>query len=170
MVKCICITGPESSGKTTLAKELAAQLNGVVVPVYSRVFLEQQGPYYTFEHLELMARGQADIENRALRNGPFPVILDTSLEVHNIWSNVKFGKVSPWIEKQWHKRPIDGYILCRPDLNWEEDPLRENPFDRDSLFDQYNSHLSRHNKRFAVAEGHGPDRLAMALQAVNAWT
>lgn len=139
------------------------------MPEYSRIFLNEHGPEYTQAHIELMAKGQVDLENRPLKSGPFPVILDTSLEVHAIWSEVKYGSVSPWIAEEWPKRPIDGFVLCRPDLPWAEDPLRENPFDRDMLFERYCSMLTAHKKRFAIVEGKGPDRLAAALEAVHSW-
>lgn len=162
MVEWICVTGPESSGKTTLATELSAELGGVLVPEYSRIYLGQLGPTYEFEDIINIARGQRGLESHALRSARRPIVSDTSLEVLELWSRERFNRVSKELE-EWRERPVDCYLLCKPDLPWEEDPLRENPYDRDRLFDDYLSMLEAHGKPVHIISGQADVRLQSAL-------
>jgi hypothetical protein len=65
------------------------------------------------------------------------LVCDTDLLVIKIWSEVRFQECHPWIERQLHLHPYDLFLLCKPDLPWEADPLRENPHDRDQLYELY---------------------------------
>jgi nicotinamide riboside kinase len=162
MVEWIGVTGPESSGKTTLATELSIVLEGVLVPEYSRMYLGQMGPSYTFEDIIHISRGQVGLENRALHSTNRPIVSDTSLEVLELWSRERFNRVSKELEA-WRERPVDCYLLCKPDLPWEEDPLRENPFDRDRLFEQYLGMLKAQGKSVHIVSGQADARLQSAL-------
>ena len=62
----ITIVGPESSGKTSLARELAAFYGCPWVPEFAREYLEGLGRPYEKEDLEAIAAGQLDILNRQL--------------------------------------------------------------------------------------------------------
>lgn len=166
MVDWIVVTGPESSGKTTLAQDLVQELDGLLVPEYSRIYLEQSGLRYGKDDLELIAAGQRGLEHRALRSATRPIVSDTGLEVLEVWSLERFNCVHPEITN-WRDRQVGLYLLCRPDLPWEEDPLRENPFDRDRLFEHYLDMLKAADKPFAVIEGEGNARLQSALDAVH---
>ena len=74
MVDWIVVTGPESSGKTTLAQDLAQELEGLLVPEYSRIYLEQAGLRYGHDDLEFIAAGQRGLEHRALRSATRPIV------------------------------------------------------------------------------------------------
>ena len=165
MVDWIVVTGPESSGKTTLAQELTAALGGQLVPEYSRIYLGQAGLRYDEEDLQLIASGQRGLEQRALRSAARPIVSDTGLEVLEVWSLERFNRVSPEIVK-WRERQVGLYMLCKPDLPWYEDPMRENPLDRDRLFERYYALFTDSDRPFAVVEGEGPARLHAALTAV----
>ena len=54
----ITIVGPESSGKTTLARQLAAHYGCPWVPEYAREYLEGLGRMYEEHDLEAIAQGQ----------------------------------------------------------------------------------------------------------------
>lgn len=167
-MKCICITGPESCGKSELAKALASALDGQVVPEYSRIYLERRGPNYVEADLTRIAVGQINAEHQAWAMSKRPILLDTSLEVMKIWSEEVFGRSSAIIEEEWIDRKIDFYLLCAPDIPWEPDPLRQNPNDRDRLFDRYADLLARHGLPYAEVRGQGSARLHAALAGLKA--
>jgi nicotinamide riboside kinase len=90
---------------------------------------------------------------------------DSSLEVIELWSEVRFQRCHPWILEQLEKRQPDLYLLCTPDLPWEYDPQRENPDDREALFEIYRKELS--GKKGMEIRGEGEDRTQKAIEAVQ---
>lgn len=166
--RCLCVTGPECAGKTSLSEQLARSLAGVWLPEYSRTYLEAKGSAYGFDDLERIVAGQRTLENGALElaGGRYPVVLDTSFEVLYIWSLERFHEaVLPLEEVFW--RPTDLYVLCSPDFPWQHDPLRENEHDRDRLFDRYHELLQSADVPYIIVKGTAEERLATVLQALS---
>lgn len=64
-IKKIVVIGPESTGKSTLSKALAAALQTVWVEEYARQYLEQLGRDYAIEDLLEIAKGQIASESKA---------------------------------------------------------------------------------------------------------
>ena len=167
-MKKIIITGPESSGKTTLAKQLAQFYQATYVPEYSRSYLSELTRPYVEEDLLEIAKGQAEQEKEyASKSSPI-VIYDTSMLVLKVWSEYKYGRTHPWIEEQLLKNKNDLYLLCKPDVPWEEDPLRENPLDRDLLFSMYLNELKKLEASYFTISGPNPlERLQIAAEILN---
>ncbi|MBK7011006.1 MAG: ATP-binding protein [Saprospiraceae bacterium] len=67
MKKWFVFTGPESSGKTTLAERLSADLNLPLVPEFARQYLENKGGKYTLEEIDYIAQKQRELESEAHR-------------------------------------------------------------------------------------------------------
>jgi len=65
------------------------------------------------------------------------VIIDTDILTYKIWSDVKYGQTDSWINQHLTSPRDKLYLLCYPDVDWEPDPLRENPHDRLALFSDY---------------------------------
>ena len=162
----IAITGPESSGKTKLASDLANHFGVDFVPEFAREYLLAQNCEYNFSHLDKIAEGQLNsIENERQVK---PLIVDTEMLVMYIWSHVKFGKVSSLIQEKLKEQKFDLYILCDIDIPWEHDPLRENEFDRDDLFQLYYKKLRELKVNFIIVKGNPEERIANAIASINA--
>lgn len=168
MLKRISITGPESTGKSWLAKQLAKYFNTVYVPEYSVEYLEEFGPSYTIIDVEKIARGQIKKENKLASEASKLLFCDTDILVNKIWCEVVFKEVPEWIEQQLEKHRYDLYLLCMPDLKWEESPFRENPFDREKLFEFYEKELIRMEVNYGIVNGNGDQRFENALKFVTA--
>jgi NadR type nicotinamide-nucleotide adenylyltransferase len=164
MIKVV-ITGPESSGKTTLAKALAEHYLAPWVPEYARDYLNHLNQPYQEEDLLEIARGQVERENEAAAEKLDLLICDTSLVVIKIWSKYRYGRCHPWILEQIEQRPVDLYLLCSPDIPWEPDPQRENPDDRDELFKLYKRALK--DKPSVVIRGNESERLKQAISEIE---
>lgn len=149
----VAITGPESSGKTHLAIALAAHYKTAYTPEFSRLYLEKHGLAYDEADLLEIAKGQYNWELAYARDAKRLLICDTDLLVIKIWSEVRFQECHPWIERQLHLHPYDLFLLCKPDLPWEPDPLRENPDDRDQLYQRYLKALQDMNATFTEISG-----------------
>lgn len=162
MVKVV-ITGPESSGKSTLAQALAEHYQAPWVPEYSRDYLNELDRKYEEKDLLTIAQGQVQREDDFAQKQPGLLICDTSLVVLKVWSEYVYNHCHPWILQQIESRFVDLYLLCSPDIPWEPDPLRENPSDRDVLFTMYQHSLE--GKPTVVIQG---DHLKRVVQAKNA--
>lgn len=161
-MKRIVITGPESSGKTTLCRTLAAARAAPWVPEYAREYLHDLARPYREDDLLRIAQEQWRRQQAALGEGSF-LFCDTGLLVLLVWSEVKYGRVAPWIVQTLREHPADLYLLCRPDLPWEPDPLRENPDDREDLFVLYQQKANQLELPYRIIAGASPgERLAQA--------
>ena len=160
----IAITGPESSGKTTLSQSLAEYLNVVFIPEYARSYLEKTNGRYNQSDLDLIAKGQ--LESISAPQNKI-IICDTDFSVLEIWSQYKYGSVSDSIQSIVEQNLFDLHILCTPDIPWEEDSLRENPVNRDQLFELYKESLNRHNKKFIIVTGEHKNRIEKSLHSID---
>jgi len=165
----IVITGPESSGKTTLALGLARRSGGAYVPEVAREYLEKLGRPYTEQDLLAIAQAQIQKENEIVHEagGNGLLICDTDLITIRIWSEEKYGHCDPWIIEQTERRPYDLWLLCTPDMPWEPDPLRENAHDRDRLFDVYERMLCALGKGYGVMSGDRDTRIHQSANAIS---
>lgn len=169
-------TGCESSGKTTLAFDLSQALGLPLVPELSRDYLNlklrtQPGYRYKREDLLEIARRQHALEQCTLEDSPKGVVCDTGLLVLLIWSEVRYGECHPWIretlQEQLHSGPPRHYFLCDWRIPWEPDPLRENPHDRDALYERYVQKLDNYRMTYTLVSGSREERLTQALRVVD---
>lgn len=142
----IAFTGPESCGKTTLALWLSSFLELPFMEEYARTYLAEKSNYEQ-EDLDIMAHQQVELWPN------YGLIADTEMHVFQIWSSVKYGQVSPKIISLLNAQQFDHYFLCAPDLPWEPDPLRENPDNREELFELYVQALHLHQRSFSILKG-----------------
>jgi len=133
----IGIIGPESTGKTTLAKEIAERYHGTYVAEYAREFVERKGTTeVTYEELCEIAKEQ--IKRLAVRDEGLEVF-DTELIVTKVWFDYAFGRWPEWLDEAIKQYPMDLYVLLYPDIPWVPDPARSNGSDaiRLELFERY---------------------------------
>ncbi|MEE3327222.1 MAG: ATP-binding protein [Myxococcota bacterium] len=161
----VSIVGPESSGKTSLAEALSLHYGAPWLPEYAREYLEGR-PEYTEGDLEEIAREQVRREQSIVEENPEFVILDTDLVVIAVWWQEVFGHVPDWISHHLKVQRSRHYLLVRPDLPWQADPLRVSPHDRDRLFGLYQAFLREEGVSVTEIYGEGPERTQMALSAL----
>ncbi len=174
-IKKIVFTGPESSGKTSLTLALAMRLGVPYVWEYARFYLESKGPAYTYEDYLCMAAGQLRwerlMEERLLwrfrqeGKGPTVLLCDTGALVLKIWGEQRFGSYPAMLDEALYT--YDLFFLCRPDIPYEEDPLRENPHNREELYELYKQHLKGKNLPYVVLQGDWEQRLKQAVASVQ---
>ena len=125
--KRILILGPESTGKSTLAKDLAIHFGEPWVPEFAREYLERLERPYQFEDLAEIGEGQVKLEDQLAEKAQKFLFCDTDLRVIHIWSEHRFGKTDPWVLEEIQQRKYELILLTDTDLPWEPDPLREYP-------------------------------------------
>ncbi len=166
-MKRIAITGPESTGKSELARQLADHFRTLWVPEAAREYLDHLGRPYVFEDIAKIARQQLDLENRLAEKALNLLFCDTDMLVTKIWSDFKYCRCDPWIEEMVKNHRYDLYLLCNTDLPWEYDPQRENPGEREELFSIYLEELMQLKVEYAIISGTGRERTENAILAVE---
>lgn len=166
--RTLVLVGVESTGKTTLARALAAALDWPLVEEQARGWLAERGNRYREADLATIAALQDDRE-AAVRAAAGDLVADTDLCVLRIWSEVRFGRCDPSIHERLARRAPAHYLLPRPDLPWAPDPQRESPGldERLALHERYRALLDELGHPWAEVGGSGPARLAAALCAVR---
>jgi len=161
----IALTGPESTGKSTLSKGLAAYFGALWTPEYARYYLNHLSRPYLPEDVLNIAKGQVQWEAVWEKYARGLLFCDTDLLVPKIWMEHKYGYCDPWIDKQLLLRNYDLCLLCNIDMPWEDDPLREHPNEREILFEKYQVALEAMNANYIVISGKGEERLNQAITA-----
>lgn len=164
----IAITGPESTGKSMLAQQLADYYMTVWVPEFARVHLLNIGRPYNYDDILEIAQNQRASEKAFEPLAKSVLFSDTELIVTKIWCDVKYQKCHPWIVEEVKNQHYDLYLLMDADLPWEYDPLREHPENRDYLLSLYKNELDLHGFNYEVVSGNGEARFQHALRYVEA--
>lgn len=169
-MKKIAITGPESTGKTTLAQQLAHYYQTTYVPEFAREYINGLNRPYTFEDVVHIAEQQMSWEDQLAKEGHEWLFCDTDLWVIRIWLLDKFGKVPDWIETAINHSRYDFYLLMAPDLPWQADALREDAYRLETLFQKYYQQLDLAGNPFSVIRGQEEARFNNALYHLAKFT
>lgn len=167
----VVIIGPESTGKSSLARSLAAHYNTGWVTEYARTYLLTHGKEYTYEDLYAIALGQlaAEKEMSTCYRDKSCLFIDTDLHVVRVWSEFVFNRCDNRILQHIARQSYDLYLLCNTDLPWEPDELREYPDleTRRRLFHHYHDTLVQQSIPFEVISGTEDIRVQIAIEAVH---
>lgn len=163
----IATTGPESTGKSFVAKGLAAHYNTLWVPEYARGYIDKLNRPYAEPDLQNICKGQSELEHSlAARAGRF-LFCDTEMLVIKIWSQYKYDRVHPSILKAFSQHHYDLYLLMDIDLPWEYDPQRENPDKRKFFFEWFKRELDNKKANYHIVSGVGEQRLKNAINIID---
>lgn len=155
----IAIIGPESSGKTTLAKALAAKLHATLIEEYSREYFKLNDYSKCSLHdLEIIAQNQFD--NSKISTQKSFLISDTEMLTMEIWAKDKYSEIPMLISELRKKQDFDLYILSKPDFPWHYDPLRTDCYRRDQLFEMYKQEIMTLNYKYLVVKGNLSERIS----------
>ncbi len=165
----IVLTGPESTGKSTLALQLAEHFQGGVITEFARPYIAGLNRSYEYKDLELIAKRQIyELENFEFNSKNKIVFLDTFLIITKVWFEVVYKTCPEWIINEIGKSQVDLYLLCVPDLPWEKDEVRENGGEmREWLFKEYERNLIMFNFDYKKVDGLGSSRLDCAVKHVE---
>ena len=144
----IIVTGPESSGKSTLCKALSIHFKIPFTKEYAREYLNDLDREYKQYDLLKIAK-------RQLQSEQITQLLDTDLITIKIWSKYKYGNCDKWILDQIERQKSENrfYLLCKPDIPWKADNQRESPHEREELFEIYKKELEHLRHTYFIIEG-----------------
>lgn len=167
----VCLTGPESTGKSTLAQQLAEWADTEWVPEASRVYAERKAAPLTARDVGPIAREHITLADAATervgeRSGEL-LILDADLLSTVVYARHYYGAAPAWVERAERRRRADLYLLCGVDVPWVADGLRDRPEHREELFALFARALARRHARVVRVSGDWHDRWNVAREAVR---
>jgi len=163
----IVLTGAESSGKSSLTRHLSELFKLPYALEYARIELEENGPEYNLEQLKEMSRKHLNYQQEEVPISVPCGIFDTDLINYKIWAEEVFGYCPEEISRGVEQESAHVYLLCKPDLPWEADPLRENPDNLNFLYQRHLDEIIRLNRPYEIIEGLGQKRQANAEAALS---
>lgn len=166
-LKRICIFGPESTGKSTLTRQLAEHYDTVCVDEYARALLDFKDGRCDKSDIELIARGQIASEDALAQQAEKVLFCDTDLITTCIWSDILFNNCPEWLKKAANERIYDLYLVTDIDIPWEFDNQRYLPDKRPKFLDRCIYELKSRSRPFVKISGDRDTRFNMACQAVD---
>lgn len=172
--RVIALVGAESTGKSTLARELTASLeaDGLVVAhldEYLRTFCDAQGRTPRQDEQATIAAEQTRriAAARDARLLPVDVVVaDTTALMTAVYSELVFGDTTLYPQALADHRQADLTLLMALDLPWVADGLqRDGPQVQQPVDHLLRSALLGAGIGFSVIGGQGPQRLANARAA-----
>jgi NadR type nicotinamide-nucleotide adenylyltransferase len=168
----VVIYGPESTGKTTLAKQLASHYHTIWVEEFARDYLQkkwdQKKEVCSRADLPIIVAGQIQLENEATTKAKQILICDTNLVVTRVWSETHFESYcDPQITACSIQFQYDLYLLTGIDVPWQKDDLRDRPNDRQMMFDYFKNTLDQLGENYAILKGNQEQRLRKAIGTIN---
>ena len=163
----VVVTGSESTGKTTLARDLAAQLGTVWSKENARLYLDSAGRLLGPEDVEPIARGQIALEDAARARARRVVVHDTDLLSTVVYARHYYGSCPGWVERAALERRGDLYLLCHPDVPWVPDWLqRDRPGMREEVHRRFRDALDEIGALVVDIGGDWAARAAAAERAI----
>lgn len=166
MTRRIVLTGSESTGKTTLARELAALYHAPWTPEFARIYLDAMDRPLDARDVEPIALGQMAIEDTTRRALPKLLIHDTDLVSTVVYARHYYGNCPPWIEVAAVERRADLYLLECPDVPWVADSQRDRPDRREEMHAAFVALLASVGARSVELRGGWDARRQVAHAAI----
>jgi len=163
----VCIFGPESTGKSTLVRDLARHYDTVFAGEYARPLLAPKDGVCHPEDIPLIARGQAASEDALMRQANRVLFCDTDLLTTTIWSEVLFGDCPEWIRAEAERREYDLYLLTDIDVPWVDDAQRYLPNEREAFMESCVLALESRGRPYRRIRGSWDARMESACAAVD---
>jgi len=169
----IVLFGPESTGKTVLAQQLAKHYNTLWNPEYVRVFLDIKKevgllPQVETHDLPAIAFGQLSSEKNVSAQASKLVFFDTNLLEHLIYVRGIFGKKAelPWLEKAIAQQKYDLYLFTQPDIPFTKDTQRDTAETREEFYHLMKQELEKRALPHTEISGSYEERFEKSTQAI----
>lgn len=169
MLPRVRLLGAESTGKTTLARELAAAYGTVWNPEYGRPYTElgrERGAPWTSVEFTHIARLQCWYEDVLAEQATRVLFCDTDAFTTAVFHEIYLGRETHAFDDLVSRR-YALTVVCGLDVPWRHDGIREFEAQRRSMHERYVAH-ARASGPWLLAEGGPSERVAAVSEQVDA--
>ncbi len=164
----IVVTGPESTGKTTLSKALAERLNAEYYPETAREYMENLKRSYNFDDVEKVAALQKEAIGKAAQSTHQLIVFDTHMIITRVWFEVVYNQCPAWILSLSENLDVDLFLICNTDIPWVPDAVRENGGEkREWLLKRYIELIRELGYRHEIISGNFSNRIKESIAAID---
>lgn len=166
--KKICLVGPESTGKTTLAQALAEYFTTVWVPEQAREIIDQAGGFSP----GLLGRIVWEQEEAVRQAEPLArrwLFVDSDFVTTQFYARKLSGEdwIPPWTPRLAETHRYDLYLWCEPDIPYEKDAQRAETDQRQEDARVMRILYERTGIPLVSVQGLGSQRLECALDILK---
>ncbi|MDZ4725955.1 MAG: AAA family ATPase [Leptospira sp.] len=166
-LKRIVLTGPESTGKSTLSKILASHFETEFVPEFARTYLDKMGRYVIKDDILQIGIGHLESELEKATKANRILFLDTDHLTTLIYSNFYFKSCPDWVIKRAKGLKYDVSLFMDIDIPWVADPQRELENSRDEMKEIFTHEMEKVAREFHMISGTFAERENQAIEIVN---
>lgn len=168
----VCVLGAESTGTTTLARDLAKYYKTVWVPEYGRMYSEGKlfagkGAEWSSEEFNTIAKAQGEIEDKLAESSNGLVICDTDAFATSVWHERYMNYRSADVEFIASQRNYVLYILTGNEIPFVQDGTRDGEHIRDKMHQRFIKKLEETHRYFVLVTGTPEERLRQSVGAID---
>lgn len=170
LAKRVCIIGAESTGTTTVARDLAIHYETVWVPEFGRYYSEAKkfgDKRWSTDEFVFIARMQSEAEDKLAGISNKILICDTDAFATTIWHERYLNRQSAEVEAIALGRKYDLYIVSAPDIPFVQDGTRDGEHIRIWMHGRFLEALREQKKKFIVVTGSRQARLEQAVKVID---
>ena len=174
----VAVLGAESTGKTTLCRDLATHFGCPWVPEYMRTYLQAKWDdeqlTCTWDDLLPIAQGQIALENKLVLESAQSenkyLFCDTSLFELMVYANWYYSDCPTELTQAALTHHYDLILLTKVDTPWVADDLRDSPNARDAISTRFEEQLNHYNKAFQSIGGDREQRVHQVVECLKDFT
>jgi HTH-type transcriptional regulator, transcriptional repressor of NAD biosynthesis genes len=158
-VKKICFYGPESTGKSVMAKNMAAHYQTEFVPEVAREIVSSND--FTIDDIIRIAKSQNDRVIEKTKTANKLLFCDTDLITTQIYCRHYLKSVPPVLVELEKEITYDHYFLFDIDVPWVADNMRDLGDRRKEMFEVFKSELEKRTIPYQLVTGNWNEREAI---------
>jgi len=164
-IKKVCLYGPESTGKSTMAQRMAERYHTEFVPEVARELITSNN--FTIEDIERIGRAHARriAEKSSVANKI--LFCDTDVITTQIYSRHYLGVVPEILYFLETRTSYDQYFLFDIDVPWVADGLRDLGEYRENMMTLFREELVKRNITFKLIKGSYEEREELMINAID---
>lgn len=155
-IKLICFYGPESTGKSTMAKHFAKLYDTEFVPEVARELISSND--FSIDDIIKIGQAQTDRVKEKLRTADKFLFCDTDLITTQIYSKKYLGVVPEILFELEQEIRYNKYFLFDIDVPWVADGLRDLNNQRGEMFKMFEEELMKRKIQFVRVKGDWNER------------
>ncbi len=166
-IKLVCFYGPESTGKSFMAKKLSEKYKTEFVPEVARELITSND--FTREDIIMIGRAQTERIFEKARKASKILFCDTDLITTQIYSRHYLKVVPPVLYELEKMVSYDLYFLFDVDVPWVKDGLRDlgGEKKREKMYEIFKNELQRRDISYVSVQGEWDEREKTIVRALT---